>query len=149
MTRTNRFFSLLLLLIALPLLVACGRGVSISGQDRGQAALAEAIEQRLAAMGEGETLSLAEAMPFEWDTVHLFGGYTSGERVNEALGYAWADPKSHMGEFETLLVFTREGKVLQYCLAFQTFWTDGRFTRDGARFTVQEGDGFKHFVAAP
>lgn len=148
MIRNYRVFSLLLLLPLL-LLAACGRGEDIAGQGRGQAALAEAIKQRLAAMDKGETLALADVMPFEWDTVHLFGGYTSGTQVNEVLGYSWARPKSYVGEFETLLIFTQEGKVVQYCLAFQTLRAGGTFARDDARFTVQESNGFKDFVVTP
>jgi hypothetical protein len=39
--------------------------------------------------GDGGTVDMRTAAPFEWDRMYAFGAYTSDDRVSEVLGFTW------------------------------------------------------------
>lgn len=58
---------------------------------------------------------LSEVTPFEWDRVHVFGGYTSTQRMEASLGLRWrAGGIFGVGLMEgsNFLVFVRDGQVV-------------------------------------
>lgn len=60
---------------------------------------------------------LKDLTDFTWDKVHLFNPYTSTEKIDEDLGYAWP-PAHSIGLYQrddiSLMVFTNNGKVVSY-----------------------------------
>jgi|GEM_PF-2647588 len=64
------------------------------------------------------TVSFSAVTQFKWDKVYIFTPYTGQTEIDTALGYHWSSSaKNRIAESETesLIVFTRNGKVFQYC----------------------------------
>ena len=63
------------------------------------------------------TVSFSAVTQFKWDKVYIFTPYTGQTEIDTALGYHWSSSaKNRIAESETesLIVFTRNGKVVQY-----------------------------------
>lgn len=63
------------------------------------------------------SIRLKDVTNFEWDKVHIFAPYTSMTSVDQGLGFAWPEArKTHIDMLDSfnLLVFTRQGKVVNY-----------------------------------
>ncbi len=122
-------------------LMACSRN---SSRD----AFAGRLEQAFrSAAQSGGVVRMADTTDFDWDTLHVFGPYTSAEEVQKQLGFPWSDATELDLDTVNQLVFVKEGKVVKHLLfsrAKGDFVSVGtwRFTRSDARFRPQERDGF-------
>jgi hypothetical protein len=63
------------------------------GACSSQTPVSDAVRARAKAGGQ---FALAEVTAFRWDTVHIFGPYSSQERVCQALTVVWPDCKKHV-----------------------------------------------------
>jgi hypothetical protein len=67
--------------------------------------------------GDGAVVDFADIAPFAWDKLFVFAPYTSQERIQEDLGFPWAEIKKTTIEWNgevSLVVFTRGDKVVYW-----------------------------------
>jgi hypothetical protein len=67
--------------------------------------------------GPGGTVDFAEIAPFPWDRVYFFGPYTSPDRIQRSLGFAWGNvgkTTSGSNEGVNLVVFVRDAEVVYW-----------------------------------
>ena len=88
---------------------------------------------------DGERVEMARFTPFAWDTVHLFGGYTQGETINQALGVEWVEPDVMVPEHQELLIFSHRGRVVEHLLTSASIFNqiDPPLSPETAIFEVQ------------
>jgi hypothetical protein len=63
------------------------------------------------------TVSISSITDFQWDTLFIFGPYTSVDAIHAKLGYKWSEAAQTQIEWSdrfNLLVFTKDGKVVRY-----------------------------------
>ncbi|AGA58082.1 hypothetical protein Theco_1960 [Thermobacillus composti KWC4] len=103
---------------------------------------------------------MAEAADFEWDTLYIFGPYTTRKEMEEQIGTTWYNSYSdylkrrtpfgrHPIEDDSLqkLVFVRDGKVVLDATVSRSIvdftWMDKtRFSRAEARFELRHEHGW-------
>ncbi len=111
------------------------------------------LKAALTALDEG-TVSLDEAVPFDWDAVYTFDPYTSVETMAEVIGAESYNLREAVSEGTVQLVFMKDGAVtaavcdspsdLGYALAFTGEGGKGWARLDygaGAQFAVSARDG--------
>ncbi|HEY0707873.1 MAG TPA: hypothetical protein VGG33_13805 [Polyangia bacterium] len=67
---------------------------------------------------ENETVvKMADATPFPWERLHVFGPYTTAETVENELGFSWWRSNAiESNDHFALLVFVRGGKVVRFVI---------------------------------
>jgi hypothetical protein len=89
------------------LLAACGRpGAEVSGEIG-----------RMFQQSGGTSVNLAQIVPGNWDELCVLGPYSDNRAARQALGFDWnAEAKTsiHDNEGIALLLFVRDGKILEY-----------------------------------
>jgi len=96
-------------------------------------------------------IDFKDVTKFEWDKVYIFQPYTSPTTINKELGYEW-EMAQHTGiemfDSFTLIVFTKQGKVVSYLrLPYSSAYFDSEvrnyYTRDEATFKIEIKDGLR------
>lgn len=110
-----------------------------------------AIENQQAA-SPSVIVRLKDLTTFEWDRFYAFGPYTQPEYINEALGFSWYHAHQSsidVQDYDNLLVFVKDGKVVHYHDHPRThgdFIDVARragYTPEEAVFEVKMHEGFK------
>ncbi|WP_426453347.1 hypothetical protein ACP26L_14015 [Paenibacillus sp. S-38] len=92
--------------------LATGSAVSETNKE---AAVKEAIGEAVKrAEAEGGEVRIRNYTPFEWDLLYVFPPYTGPQQINERIGYHWTDSFLSNDEETSILVFTRQGKVVEH-----------------------------------
>lgn len=107
------------------------------------------LKKALTKLEEGQTVTLNEVVPFEWDAVYTFSPYTSEEDIEKTIGFKSRDiVANNVNEGMTHLIFTKGEKVKAAVLGYPTalgYRIDffHMITYDGnIPFTVAEKNGF-------
>jgi hypothetical protein len=100
-------------------LLCCVYPYSHPGNENDQEFLQTNISQAVSRYEEGETacVDLAKVTTFAWDKLYIFRPYRSSEEIDRILGTFWLDSRFltiSSNEAVTLLVFMRNGSVVQY-----------------------------------
>jgi hypothetical protein len=80
--------------------------------DRVSSALSEQIRR-----GPGTMVDFAQAAPFAWDRVYVFGPYTSHEHIHKSLGFHWGGIERttiELNDGVNLVVFVRGRRVVHW-----------------------------------
>ena len=127
-------FRLLLPLLALASLAACGRpGADVSRE----------IARHFQLSGGG-SLNLAQAVPRPWEEVCVLGPYSDNISASNTLGFDWnAESKTSIltNEGIALLVFVKDGDVVEYV---EHPRADGDFSRVSGKCFAREEATFVH-----
>jgi hypothetical protein len=128
------FRHLLPLLLLASLLAACDR----PGGD-----ISREIARQFRLSG-GASVNLAQAVPGPWEEVCVLGPYSDNITAGETLGFDWnAESRTsiHTNETITLLVFLKDGDVLDYV---EHPRADGDFSRVSGQCFAREEAAFVH-----
>ncbi|MGF7030321.1 hypothetical protein J2T17_001226 [Paenibacillus mucilaginosus] len=90
--------------------LATGSAVSATKQETAAKTSLEEAVKRAAAQG-GE-VHIRDYTPFEWDLLHVFPPYSTPDQINARLGYHWTDRHLSSDDGTSILVFTRQGRVV-------------------------------------
>jgi len=101
--------------------------------------------------GTGTVLRMADVAEFEWDTLYVFGPYSTRSSIASRVGFEWPQAdRTGIRENEgiALLLFVRKGEVVRYVIQprdqgdFANVRDSTGFGTDNAVFTVRpRGDG--------
>ena len=77
------------------------------------------LKKAVTALEAGQTVTLNEVVPFEWDAVYTFSPYTSEEEIEEIIGFKSRDIVANdINEGMTHLIFTKGEKVQAAVLGY-------------------------------
>lgn len=96
-----------------------------------------------------DSFDFATETPFAWDHMYVFGGYSSREKVEQDLGFAWPeydDTSILWLDSVNLVVFTRGNRVIHWFKqprVIELGWLDNGsgYSRTEARFRITREDG--------
>ncbi len=104
--------------IVLVILALCAVGYAVVGNP----AVARHNRQAkaaLAAVEDGETVTLNEVIPFTWDRVYTIAPYTSREEIAGIIGFDSPDiQENNVSEGMVHLLFVKDGKVTASILGY-------------------------------
>ena len=79
------------------------------------------LKKAVTALEAGQTVTLNEVVPFEWDAVYTFSPYTSEEDIEKTIGFKSRDiVANNVNEGMTHLIFTKGEKVKAAVLGYPT-----------------------------
>ncbi|MCZ8520684.1 MULTISPECIES: hypothetical protein [Paenibacillus] len=99
--------------IALGSCVGLGTGSKATEWNHQKAVITGIEEAVASAQAQGREVRIKDYTPFEWDLLYIFPAYTSPDRINKQLGYEWTNEHLSVSDEQTILVFTRQGKVVE------------------------------------
>ena len=77
------------------------------------------LEKAVTALEAGQTVTLNEVVPFEWEAVYTFSPYTSEEEIEEIIGFKSRDiVANNVNEGMVHLIFTKGEKVQAAVLGY-------------------------------
>ena len=77
------------------------------------------LKKAVTALEAGQTVTLNDVVPFEWDAVYTFSPYTSEEEIEEIIGFKSRDIVANdINEGMTHLIFTKGEKVQAAVLGY-------------------------------
>lgn len=133
--------------IALVMLALCAVGYALVGNPV-VALHNHQIKAALAAVEDGETVTLNGTIPFAWDRVYTVGPYTSKEEIAEIIGFdSPAIQENNVSEGMVHLLFVKDGKVtasilgLGETLGFRIEFPTVVTVEEQAPFLVSKTDG--------
>jgi len=87
------------------------------GRDTLDEALADRVGESIDA-GVGSRLDPQALTDFDWDKLWVFGAYTPGDVIEEAIGFSWGRSKyaAPLSDGQFLLVFTLEDRVVRHAV---------------------------------
>src|SRR6267154_2066055 len=104
------------------------------------------------------TVSFSSVTTFKWDKVFIFGPYTPATNIDAALGYDWpssAKTRIERSETEYLIVFTKNGTVVQSCEFsvefgnFEPLYSPASFSYGAHIFTVKQATNSNRLIYTP
>ncbi len=87
---------------------------------------------RTASTNAHAVVTISTQTSFPWDKLYIFAPYTPIQRINDQLGFTWAEAgKTHIASLDTfyLLVFLKNGKVVEHF----------KWPRESGDFQLMEG----------
>ena len=113
------------------------------------------LKKAVTALKAGQTVTLNEIVPFEWDAVYTFSPYTSEEEIEKAIGFKSRDiVTNNVNEGMVHLIFTKGERVQAAVLGYPTnlgyridFFQKVTYDRK-IPFTVAENNGFIDILQA-
>ena len=107
------------------------------------------LKKAVTALETGQTVTLNDVVPFEWDAVYTFSPYTSEEEIEKAIGFKSRDiVANNVNEGMVHLIFTKGEKVQAAVLGYPTnlgyridFFKKVTYDRK-IPFIVTENNGF-------
>ncbi|MBQ6896100.1 MAG: hypothetical protein IJN69_02710 [Oscillospiraceae bacterium] len=113
------------------------------------------LKKAVTALDEGQTVTLNEVVPFEWDVVYTFSPYTSEEEIEKVIGFKSRDiVANNVNEGMTHLIFTKGEKVQAAVLGYPSklgyridFFKKVNYERN-IPFTVAEKNDFTELLQA-
>ena len=77
------------------------------------------LKKTVTALKAGQTVTLDDAVPFEWDAVYTFSSYTSEEEIERIIGFKSRDiVANNVNEGMVHLIFTKGEKVQAAVLGY-------------------------------
>ncbi|WP_369283404.1 hypothetical protein [Oscillibacter sp. GMB15532] len=105
-------------ILVLAVLALCAVGYAVVGNPA-VAFHNRQVNAALAAVEDGQTVTLNETIPFEWDRVYAIGPYTGREEIAEIIGFDSPDiQENNVSEGMVNLLFVRDGKVMASILGY-------------------------------
>ena len=113
------------------------------------------LKKAVTALEAGQTVTLNDVVPFEWDAVYTFSPYTSEEEIEEIIGFKSRDiVANNVNEGMTHLIFTKGEKVQAAVLGYPSklgyridFFQKVTYDRK-TPFTVAEKNDFTELLQA-
>ncbi len=103
-------------------------------------AIANAVEM------DNELIDISTLSTEDWDRLHVFAPYSSGENITRELGFEWQDYENSgifMNEGVSLLLFLKGDTIVEWFVHprrqgdFALAARSGGYTRDDAVFTLE------------
>ncbi len=118
------------------------------GACSSQTPVSDAVRARAETGGQ---FALADVTAFRWDAVHIFGPYSSQERVCQALCAVWSDCKEHVPqngvpEGAFLTVFTQGSRAVHHELHPRR---NGEYCPDSCELVLKAQEAVFETVAIP
>ena len=102
-----------------------------SADKKAARAAGDAVEQRVAGLGNGEAIDLATALDQPWQRAVVMHAYMSGDEMNAGLGFRWFDDdqwSSYSDESQRLLFVADQTVVADVMTGPETFFLDDAVT---------------------
>lgn len=105
--------------IVLVMLALCAVGYAVV-ENPAVALHNRQVKAALAAVEDGETVTLNEVIPFAWDRVYTIAPYTSREEIAGIIGFDSPDIQvNNVSEGMVHLLFVKDGKVTASILGYE------------------------------
>ena len=105
-----------------------------------------ALEHSLCSLEDGITVTLNEAVPFEWESVYTFDPYTSKSEMERIIGISSPSIRETVSEGMVQLIFVNRGRVTaSVCGYASNLGYDVYLGRSGRPLTI--GEEMKFSVA--